>query len=284
MLKTAADYLRMIKFSHSVFALPFALASAVLASGGVPPGDKLLWIIVAMVAARSGAMGLNRVIDRRIDAENPRTMGRELPAGKIRARDALVFSAASLGVLVFAAYRLNPLCLRLSPLAIAVLVLYSFTKRFTWAAHMVLGLSLALAPLGAWAAVRGALDVEALPLALAVLFWLPGFDILYALLDIEFDRSHGIFSVPARFGVRRALMLSRALHVLAWACLALTGLVFGLGPLYWAGMLVVAGLLIYEHSIVRPDDLSRLDMAFFNMNGYISVSVFVFTFLDVVLL
>jgi 4-hydroxybenzoate polyprenyltransferase len=277
------NYLRMIKFSHSVFALPFALTSAVMAAGGVPSLVKLFWISVAMVSARSGAMGLNRVIDRKMDEANPRTRGREVPSGKIKARDALLFSVISLCVLVFAAYMLNPLCLKLSPLAIAVLVFYSFTKRFTWAAHIVLGLALSLAPLGAWAAVRGTLELEALPLALAVLFWLPGFDIIYALLDIEFDRSHGIFSIPARFGVGKALMLSKMLHILSWGCLVLTGAVLDMGVVYWIGILIAAGLFIYEHSLVKPDDLGRLDTAFFNMNGYISVTVFIFAFMDVMI-
>jgi 4-hydroxybenzoate polyprenyltransferase len=273
-------YLRMIKFSHSVFALPFALASAVIAADGVPAAGRILWITVAMVGARSGAMGLNRVIDRRIDAANPRTSRRELPQGKIRASEALAFSVLSLCVMVFAAHMLNPLCLKLSPLAIAVLVLYSYAKRFTWAAHVLLGLALSFAPLGAWIAVRGTFNPEILPLVLAVLFWLPGFDIIYAIMDIEFDRSHGLFSIPARFGVKNALLISRTLHVLSWGCLFWTGMVFQMGVFYWAGMAVVAGLFIYEHSLVGPDDLSRLDVAFFKMNGYISLTVFVFTVLD----
>ena len=273
-------YLRMIKFSHSVFALPFALTSAVIAAGGVPAVDKLFWIIVAMVGARSGAMGLNRLIDRKTDALNPRTRNRELPAGKIKPVDALGFSAISLVLLVYAAYMLNPLCLRLSPLAIAVVVGYSYTKRFTWAAHFVLGLALSLAPLGAWIAIRGVFDLEALPLVLAVLFWLPGFDIIYALMDMKFDKQHGIHSIPARFGIGRSLALARLLHLVSWGFLALNGMVFDLGAVYWTGLLIAGGLFVYEHSLVRADDLTRLDMAFFNMNGYISVTVFVFTLGD----
>ncbi len=273
-------YLGMIKFAHSIFALPFAFTAALLASGGMPPLGKVLWIAVAMVGARSGAMGLNRVIDMRIDAENPRTATREIPAGKISKASALGFSILSLGVMVYAAAMLNPLCLQLSPLAIAVLVAYSYAKRFTWGAHFILGVALAFAPLGAWVAIRGTLDIEALPLVLAVLLWLPGFDVLYALQDMEYDRRVGLFSIPARFGVRSTLYISRLLHLCSWSLLVLNGFIFGLGLMYWIGMAVVAALFIYEHSLVKEDDLSRLDMAFFNMNGYISVSVFVFTVLS----
>jgi 4-hydroxybenzoate polyprenyltransferase len=282
-LKSIETYLRMIRFSHSVFALPFALTAAVIAAGGVPTAWQAFWIVAAMVGARSGAMGMNRIIDRTIDAANPRTRAREVASGKISLRAALLFSLLSFAVLVLAAWMLNPLCLRLSPLAIAIVVFYSYTKRFTWAAHFVLGAALALAPLGAWVAIRGSFDAQVLPLVLAVAFWLPGFDVLYALQDMEFDRSYGLYSIPSRFGTRASLFLARALHGLSLLCLYLTGAVFGLGLLYWLGMLAVTGLFVYEHSIVRADDLSRLDMAFFNMNGYISVAVFVFTFLDYVL-
>lgn len=267
----------MIKFSHSIFALPFALTAALIAAGGIPDYRELFWILVAMIAARSGAMGLNRYIDRHIDAKNPRTQNRELPSGKLRASDTLVFSLVSLGVFVFAAYMLNPLCLKLSPVVLVVLAGYSYMKRFTWGAHFVLGLALALAPLGAWVAIKGTLDPEILPLSLAVLFWLPGFDILYALMDMEFDRTHGLFSVPARFGVRRALLISRALHLISWCFLIINGVVFGLGAIYFTGVLVAGALFCYEHSLIKHDDLSKLNMAFFNMNGYISVTVFVFT-------
>jgi 4-hydroxybenzoate polyprenyltransferase len=279
-VKTVFSYLRMIKFSHSVFALPFAFTAALMAADGLPSLWKMFWIVVAMVSARSGAMGLNRYIDRKIDADNPRTSQRELPAGIIPARDALLFSLISLFVLVLAAWMLNPLCLKLSPVAIAVMVLYSFTKRFTWISHFVLGLAISAAPLGAWIAVRGTVDVEILPLILAVLFWLAGFDVLYALQDMEFDRSHGLFSIPARFGVKASLVLSRILHTLTWALLAVTGVLFDLGIWYWAGVAISAGLFVYEHALIKPEDLRKLDMAFFNMNGYISVTIFVFTLLD----
>ncbi|MCC6347040.1 MAG: UbiA family prenyltransferase [Nitrospirales bacterium] len=278
----AVLYGRMIKITHSVFALPFAFTGAILAASGAPSPEKLFWIAVAMVGARSGAMGLNRIIDRKIDAENPRTADREIPAGAIRVRDAALFTALSFAVLLFAASMLNPLCLALSPLALAVLFLYSYTKRFTWAAHFVLGIAISAAPLGAWIAVRGTFDAEILPLGLAVVFWLAGFDVLYALQDVEFDRSYGLHSIPQRFGTGRALLLARIFHGVTWALLCLTGVLFSLNFFYWTGMAFVAGLLLYEHSLVKPHDLSRLNRAFFNMNGYISIAVFVFTSLSLI--
>ncbi len=281
-MNKAVLYLKMIKFSHSVFALPFAFTGALLAASGIPVPGKLFWITVAMVGARSGAMGLNRIIDRKIDAENPRTRNREIPSGKIGVMDAAVFTFISFVVLIYAAYSLNPLCLMLSPLAIMVLVLYSYTKRFTWAAHFVLGIAISAAPLGAWLAVRGSFNAEILPLCTAVVFWLAGFDVLYALQDIEFDRSYGLHSIPQRFGTKKALFLSRTFHLFTWVLFSVTGLIFHLGPAYWLGMIIIAGLLIYEHSLVKSNDLSKLNMAFFNMNGYISIAVFVFTLISLI--
>ncbi len=273
-------YLRMIKFSHSVFALPFAFTSALIAAYGIPSARQVFWIIAAMVGARSGAMGLNRIIDRKIDAANPRTAGRELPRGAIGVSETAFFVAASFGVMVYAAYMLNPLCLMLSPVAVAVLFLYSFTKRFTWTSHFVLGLSISAAPLGSWIAVKGTLDPAIIPLAAAVIFWLAGFDVLYALQDIDFDRSHGLYSIPRKFGVRKSLYLSRFFHSVSFLLLAANGHIFKLGYFYWTGMLVTACLFIYEHSLIKENDLSKLDMAFFNMNGYISMTVFLFTLMD----
>lgn len=273
----AVLYLKMIKLSHSVFALPFAFTGAILAASGIPSLKQVFWIAVAMVGARSGAMGLNRIIDRKIDAANPRTANREIPSGKINVRDAVIFTFISLALFVFAAYNLNPLCLKLSPIAIGVLVLYSYTKRFTWMAHFVLGIAISAAPIGAWIAIRGTFDLEIMPLSIAVVFWLAGFDVLYALQDMEFDRSHGLHSIPQRFGIKRSLILSRIFHFITWSMLAVNGILFNLNLVYWTGMLLVAGLLIYEHSLVKAHDLSKLDMAFFNMNGYISIAVFVFT-------
>lgn len=279
MLQRITLYMRMIRFSHSIFALPFAFTAAVIGAAGIPGLGQIFWIIVAMVGARSGAMGLNRIIDRKIDAENPRTSVREIPRGVIAVGEAAVFVAVSFGLMVFAASMLNPLCLKLSPVAIGVLVLYSYTKRFTWFAHFVLGLSISASPLGAWMAVRGTLDWQIIPLAIAVIFWLAGFDVLYALQDMDFDRSHGLHSIPQRFGVRWSLFLARLFHLCSYLLLLATGYICGLGMPYWIGMFIVAGLFLYEHSLVREGDLSRLDMAFFNMNGYISVAVFISTLL-----
>jgi len=273
-------YLRMIKFPHSVFALPFAFTGAIMAAGGIPSPGKIFWITLAMVGARSGAMGLNRIIDREIDRANPRTRNRELPREVIMVSEAVLFTIVSFALLILSAYMLNPLCLKLSPVAITVLFLYSYTKRFTWATHFVLGLALSAAPLGAWIAIRGTFDAEILPITVAIVFWLAGFDTLYALQDIDFDKAHGLYSIPKRFGIRKALFLARTFHLISFLLLCLSGILFKLGILYWLGMAVVAGMLIYEHSLVREDDLSRLDIAFFNMNGYISMTVFVFTLLD----
>jgi 4-hydroxybenzoate polyprenyltransferase len=267
-------FLRMIKFQHSVFALPFAFSAGLLAAGGIPPVNKIVWITIAMVGARSAAMGMNRIIDKDIDAKNPRTSMRELPSGKIGVTAAVVFTVLSAAVLAAAAAMLNPLCLKLTPLAVAVLVIYSFTKRFTWLSHAALGAAISLAPLGAWIAITGGVSFKIAPLVLAVIFWLAGFDILYALQDIDFDRAHGLFSVPQRFGTGRALIIARAAHLVTWGLFVATGAAFGLGVIYYAGMLAVGGLLAYEHSLVKKDDLSKLNMAFFNMNGYISLTVF----------
>lgn len=276
-------YLRMIKFSHSVFALPFAFTSALIAASGIPSLKQMFWITVAMVGARSGAMGLNRIIDRNIDKDNPRTSGREIPRGIVKVSEAVAFVLLSFLLMVGAAYMLNPLCLMLSPVAIGVLLLYSYTKRFTWMAHLVLGLAISAGPLGAWIAVTGSLDYMILPLVLAVIFWLAGFDVLYALQDIEFDRKYGLFSIPQRFGIRRSLFIARFLHGVTFGLLVLNGLLFGLGKFYGIGMFVVAGLFLYEHSLVKEDDLSKLDMAFFNMNGYISMTVFIATLTEVMI-
>lgn len=278
-----AMYLRMIKFSHSVFALPFAFTAAILAARGVPTMREIVLIALAMVGARSAAMGFNRIIDRNIDRENPRTSGREIPAGKVRVQHAMAFSIFALGVMGTSAYLLNPLCFKLSPMAIILLVGYSYAKRFTSLSHIVLGVAISGAPLGAWIAIRGSVDAEILPMVVAVIFWLAGFDILYALQDVDFDRRYGLHSIPARMGAARALILSRFLHGLTWGLLMWNGYIFSLGIFYSVGMIVVGALLYYEHSLVRADDLSKLNMAFFNMNGYISVIVFVSTATGVLL-
>jgi 4-hydroxybenzoate polyprenyltransferase len=274
MIDRVVLFLRMIKFSHSVFALPFAFSAGLLAAGGIPTVSKIVWITIAMVSARSAAMGMNRIIDKEIDAKNPRTSMRELPAGKIGVRAAILFTVIAVALLAIAAANLNPLCLKLTPVAVAVLFIYSYTKRFTWLSHAVLGVAISGAPLGAWMAITGGVSLNVVPLVVAVIFWLAGFDILYALQDIDFDRAHGLHSVPQRFGTGRSLIIARASHAVTWGLLAATGFIFGLGFIYYAGMAAVGGLLIYEHSLVRENDLSKLDMAFFNMNGYISLTVF----------
>lgn len=277
-----ASYLRMIKFSHTLFALPFAFTSAILAAKGVPALKEIFWITIAMIGARSGAMGMNRIIDRKIDAANPRTKERELPSGVIKLKEAVLFTAFSLIVFLVAAYMLNPLCIKLAPVILIILFIYSYTKRFTWLSHLFLGLTISLAPLGAWIAITGKINVEILPLMIAVVFWLAGFDIIYALQDIDFDRQNALYSIPQRFGVEKALIIARSCHLLTWILLLMTGEIFDLGYIYYLSMIIIAGLLIYEHSIVKPHDLSRLDIAFFNMNGYISVTIFAFTLVDII--
>ncbi|HEY6548893.1 MAG TPA: UbiA-like polyprenyltransferase [Vicinamibacteria bacterium] len=272
-------YGRMIKFSHSVFALPFALAAAALAAREGFRWSQIGWIVVAMVGARSAAMGFNRLADQAIDARNPRTAGRELPRGVLGRSEVWGFVLASAALLVFAAWRLNPLCLALSPVALAVVLGYSYTKRFTALAHLALGLALAIAPVGAWIAVRGRFDREPVVLGLAVLLWVAGFDVIYACQDVDFDRREGLRSIPARLGVARALVLSRAFHVGAVALLLLLYALAPLHPVYLLGVAGVAALLGYEHSLVRADDLSRVDLAFFTLNGWISLGYLAFTLL-----
>jgi 4-hydroxybenzoate polyprenyltransferase len=264
-------YGRMVKFSHSVFALPFALASAALAAEETTRWRDLAWIVVAMVGARSAAMGFNRLADHEIDARNPRTAGRELPRGALRRAEVWAFVAFSAAVLVLAAAMLNPLCLALSPVALAIVFGYSYTKRFTALSHLFLGLGLAVAPVGAWLAIRGEFATTPIVLGLAVLGWVAGFDTIYACQDVAFDRAAGLHSLPARLGVARALLVSRVLHVVAVGLLAFVYRLVPLHPLYLAGVAGVAALLLYEHSLVRADDLSRVDAAFFAVNGWISL-------------
>jgi 4-hydroxybenzoate polyprenyltransferase len=278
LIHRAMAYGRMVKLSHSVFALPFALASALMAGGGSVPGRTLLWIVVAMVGARSAAMGFNRLADQAIDARNPRTAGRELPRGALSRASVWVFVLASAAALVLAAAMLNPLCLALSPVALAIVFGYSYTKRFTSLSHVVLGLALGIAPVGAWLAVRGRFDATPIVLGLAVLAWVAGFDTIYSCQDAEFDRKAGLHSLPARVGVAGALRMARVFHAIA--AVHLFGL-FGLEPLhpvYLVGVAAVAAGLVYEHSLVKADDLSRVDAAFFLVNGWISVGYLAVTY------
>lgn len=273
--------LEMIKFSHTVFALPFALTGMLLAAGGVPGVRVLFWIVAAMVGARTSAMAWNRLADARIDAANPRTADRHLPAGRVQPGEAWALTLGGAALLVLAAWALNPLCLALSPLALAVLFLYPYAKRFTSLCHYLLGLALAAAPLGAWIAVTGAWSWRIVPLGLAVLLWVAGFDILYALQDEAFDRHTGLHSVPQRWGRGPALKRAARLHAAVVGLLALQIPLFGLGLWYALGVGAAAALLLYEHALLTPRDLSRLDAAFFSMNGVISIVVFAATLLDV---
>jgi 4-hydroxybenzoate polyprenyltransferase len=275
---------RMIRFSHSVFAMPFALASFALAARGAEvPWSHLAWIVAAMVGARSAAMGFNRLADQHIDARNPRTASRELPRGALSRAEVWAFVFASLALFGFAAWRLNPLCLALAPVAMAVILGYSYTKRFTSLSHLVLGLALAIAPVGAWIAVRGRFDPAPVALAVAVLAWVAGFDIIYACQDVAFDRAEGLHSLPARLGVAGALRVSRALHVVAVAALAAVYPLARVHPVYLAGVVLVALLLAYEHSLVHADDLRRVDAAFFAVNGWVGMGYLAVTLLAVAL-
>jgi len=268
---------RMVKFSHSVFALPFALASATLAAGDQTRWTHVTWIVVAMVGARSAAMGFNRLADQAIDTRNPRTAGRELPRGVLRRGEVWAFVVLSAAVFVLAAAMLNVYCLMLSPVALAIVFGYSYTKRFTALSHLFLGMGLAMAPMGAWLAIRGSFSAVPVLLGFAVLCWVAGFDTIYACQDVAFDRESGLHSLPARLGVARALLAARALHVLAVLLLALVYGLVPLHPVYLLGVAGVAVLLLYEHSLVSADDLSRVNAAFFAVNGWISVGYLVAT-------
>jgi len=275
--------LEMIKWEHSIFALPFALCAAMLAAGGMPAAAKLGWIVLCMVSARSAAMAFNRIADAQIDAANPRTAMRAIPAGVLSQKFAAIFVAAACGLFVLGAAQLNRATLYLSPVALAIVLLYSYTKRFTRWSHVVLGFALGIAPAAAWIGVRGSLDPRILLLTAAVTFWVAGFDVLYACQDIEFDRANGLNSIPQALGVRRALLVARLLHLLMLGLLLALVLEFGLGRLAIAGVIVVALLLAYEHSLVSSDDLSKLNAAFFTMNGVIAVVFFAFVAADMLL-
>ena len=268
--------LEMIKIEHTLFALPFAFLGAVLAAKGIPTAPQILWITVAMVGARSTAMAFNRVADKDYDRRNPRTRMRAIPAGALSVGFVLVFTLCGAGIFVFAAAMLNRLTLLLSPVALASIVLYSYTKRWTLLSHLVLGWCLAIAPTGAWIAVRGSIDRPApLLLSLIVMLWTAGFDVLYACQDYEFDRREGLHSIPARFGIARSLWISRLLHLGAFGALVALYLVTHLGPLAVAGLIATGALLIYQHTLVRADDLSRFNAAFFTTNAFVSVILFV---------
>lgn len=271
--------LEMIKFEHSVFALPFALVAALLAAsaaGGLPTWRQIAWIVVAMVGARSAAMTINRIADVEYDRRNPRTANRALATGQLSVGFAWAFTIAASAVLVVAAWQLNPLVLELSPVALAILFVYSYTKRFTSLSHFVLGFCLGISPAAAWIAIRGSLDWRILILCGAVTLWVGGFDVLYACQDIEFDKSAGLYSIPKRLGVSRALLFARGMHIVMVGLLIWLAASFHLDWAAWAGIAVVAGLLIYEHSLVKDNDLSKINAAFFTVNGYISLLFLLF--------
>ncbi len=274
-LEAVGTWGRMVKFGHSIFALPFAFAGVTLAGaeGGIDLGT-VLWVAVAMVAARNAAMGFNRLVDREIDAQNPRTAGREIPSGQLSPAAVTLFTIGLALLFVVAAFQLNRMCGLLSPIALAVVFGYSYTKRFTWGSHLVLGLALAIAPVGGWVAVRGGFSPIAWWLAAAVLLWVAGFDVIYACQDAGFDRDAGLHSMPARFGIPQALWIARGLHLAALGAMAGVGLAAELHPVYWVGVAGIAGLLAWEHRLVRADDLSKIGVAFFTMNGVISVLYF----------
>jgi len=280
------SYGRLVRFSHTVFAMPFALSSVALAWPKHPVSLRgLFWILMAMVSARTAAMGFNRLADRKFDALNPRTQQWELPRGTVTVREAVVLTFVSALLFVLAAYELNWICFLLSPVALMIIFSYSLTKRFTWTSHLVLGLALAVAPVGAWLAVVDMpIDLRELVvplyLGLAVIFWLAGFDIIYALQDREFDRTQGLFSVPVRFGVARSLQISTICHLFTVGFLALVGIRAGMGAIYWFGWLAVIAVLVWEHRIVSPNDLSRINRAFFDLNAYVSIAFFCATVAD----
>jgi 4-hydroxybenzoate polyprenyltransferase len=283
LLKNLRATLEMIKWEHSIFALPFALCGAMLAARGVPTAHQIIWIVIAMVAARSAAMSFNRLADVSIDAANPRTRTRALPAGALTRNFVTSFVIASSAIFVLAAWELNRLAFLLSPIALAVLLLYSYTKRWTRWSHLVLGFALGIAPAAAWIAVRGSLDPRILLLTAAVTFWVAGFDVLYACQDYEFDQQAGLHSLPRYCGIGNALWIARSFHLSMLVLLAVLVWIFGLGALTMAGVFAVLLLLAYEHSLISKNDLSKLNAAFFTMNGIISVIFFVFLALDLMM-
>jgi len=280
MLAKVKALLEMIKFGHTIFALPFALIGAFLAKRGVPEADTFGWIILAMVGARTAAMGFNRIADRKFDAANPRTTKRAIPSGTVRLVEAWAMVFLFTLLYFIACYQLNPLTLLLSPFVIGLTFFYSLTKRFTWLCHVVLGIALAFAPLGGWVAVKGTLLDFPLVLSLGVLFWVAGFDTVYACLDADFDRQAGLYSLPARFGREKAFKLAVFFHALAFLLFVLTGIVSGLNFYYYLGIAFTAGALFYQHLAVNPKDLSRIQLSFFAMNGLISLTLFVATWLS----
>ncbi|ARK30303.1 4-hydroxybenzoate octaprenyltransferase [Halalkalibacter krulwichiae] len=287
MIRKIKIILEMIKFEHTVFALPFAYFGAVLGSfivnGGFPSLSQWIWITIAMVGARSAAMSLNRVIDEQIDKHNPRTATRAIPAGLVSKIEVLLFIIVSFALLFYSAFQLNMLAVYLLPLAVFFLVIYSYTKRFTWACHLILGVTIALAPLGGWVGATGTLTWEALLLFLAVALWTAGFDVIYATQDADYDREHHLHSIPSRFGIGRSLKIARVLHVLSFLSFVSLFFISPLGWIYFIGVLIAGAIMVYEHTLVSENDLSKLDVAFFTMNGILSLVMFIFAIGDILL-
>lgn len=282
MFKKIAILLEMIKFEHTVFAMPFALMGAFLANRGVPDAITFAWIILAMVGARTSAMGFNRIVDRKFDKENPRTADRALPTGTVKIWEAWAMVIISAALFFYACHNLNELTLYLSPLALALALFYSLTKRFTWFCHVVLGIALAFSPLGGWVAVKGSLIEYPFALSVAVLFWVAGFDTVYACLDADFDSKIGLYSLPARFGRKKAFKLAVFFHVIAFVLFLATGIISQLNYFYYIGIVFSGSMLFYQHFVVNPRDLSRIQLSFFTMNGLISLTLFVSTWLSLV--
>lgn len=280
-MKSFFTFLKMIKLEHSLFALPFAFVGMFLAANGMPSWNVILWVVVAMVGARSAAMGLNRYADAEIDARNPRTASREIPAGNISKKSTIFYIILSLAVYFLAAVMLNRLTAILSPIPILIFILYAYAKRFTNFCHIILGIALGLAPVCAWIAVTGTVNLPPFILGGAIILWVAGFDILYAIQDIEYDRKEGLHSIPAVFGVSGSLIIARLLHFAAFFLFILLMAFTNLGYIYLAGVLISGALMAYEHSLVSKDDLSKLNMAFFNMNAYISITIMIFSIIDI---
>ena len=274
---------KLIKFEHTIFALPFAYLGAVMAAGGVPAGREVFWITLAMVGARSAAMAWNRLVDWRIDAANPRTSERILPQNLLDKGEVVIFIILAVALLLISAWQLNPLAFRLSPLALFCLIFYSYTKRFTWLCHLFLGLTIGLAPIGSWIGVRGEVGVAALILGLGVMFWVAGFDIIYAIQDYQFDKEYGLYSIPVKFGPARALRIAVSFHIITFLALLGVGFYLHLSWLYAVGVIIVGVLLLVEHSLVKQD-FEKIKFAFFNINSVVSITVFVFSVLDYLLL
>jgi 4-hydroxybenzoate polyprenyltransferase len=282
-IKKVRAHLDNIAFSHSVFALPFAYMGAVFAAGGLPLWRDLVWITLAMVGARSSALAINNLVDLRYDRLHPRFINRPLVSGAITRWEAAAFIAGSLAVFLLAASHLHPVCLPLAPLAVAPFVIYPYMKRISWTCHLVLGLALACAPVGAWLAIRGDVSLPVIVLGIAVAIWIAGFDVIYGCLDVEFDRAHGLHSMPVRFGIDLALILAKLMHSLSIGGFIVVGILLGLGWPYFTGVVLAAGVLVYQHAIVGPNQLSAVTQKYFMRNGLVSISVFLFTLISLAL-